>query len=156
MAAQLTIMGQVAVDARPERVWEVALDWPRQSEWIWATRVTGGHGPGAEVTGRTGVGPVGFTDTMVITEWDPPRRCTLAHTGRVVRGTGMFEVSARGGGSELRWTEHLLLPLPAVLGRAAGWVIRPLARWALNSSLRRFARLLMAGQRDPSADPRAR
>jgi hypothetical protein len=34
-------------------------------------------------------GPAGFTDTMKITEWDPPRRCVVRHTGRAVRGTGV-------------------------------------------------------------------
>lgn len=50
------------MDAEPEVTWRAAVDWPRQHEWIWATRVNGGHGTGAEVIGRTGIGPVGFTD----------------------------------------------------------------------------------------------
>ena len=54
--------------------------------------------------------PVGFTDTMVITEWDPPRRCTVTHTGRIVRGEGVFEVLPRGGRREFRWTERICCP----------------------------------------------
>jgi hypothetical protein len=96
MPTSLRIAAQVAVAAEPGLVWRTAVDWSRQREWIWATRVSGGHGTGAEVTGRTGIGPIGFTDRMVITEWDPPRRCVLAHTGRVVRGTGGFEVIPHG------------------------------------------------------------
>jgi len=130
------------VAAEPEATWRAAVDWSRQREWIWATRVSGGHGTGAEVTGRTGVGPIGFTDPMVITEWDPPRRCVLKHTGRVVRGTGVFEVVPHGPGSQFRWTEHLQLPVPPAVGRLAGLVVTPIAEWALRSSLRRFARLL--------------
>ena len=130
------------MDAAPEQVWRVAVDWPRQREWMWGTRVRGGHGVGAEVTGWTGIGPAGFTDPMVITEWDPPRRCTVRHTGRVVRGTGVFEVAARGSRSEFRWTEHLQLPMPPTVGALVGGLIRPLAQWGLRSSLRRFARLL--------------
>ncbi len=133
------------VDAKPERVWQAATDWARQHEWIWATRVHGGRGVGAEVTGWTGIGAIGFTDPMVITGWDPPRRCEVTHTGQTVRGTGIFEVAPPepgGSGCEFRWTEHLLLPLPPALGRPACWVIRPLAQWGLRSSLRRFARLL--------------
>ena len=57
-------------------------DWSRQHEWIWATQVRGGQGLGATVVGWTGVGPVGFTDTMIISEWDPPLRCVVRHTGR--------------------------------------------------------------------------
>lgn len=117
------------------------MDWSRQHEWIWATKVSGGQGVGATVTGWTGIGPVGFTDTMVITEWDPPRRCVVRHTGRVVRGVGVFEVSGSGSRSEFRWAEELDLPLPAALGTLAGLLIRPVAGWGLRTSLRRFARL---------------
>jgi hypothetical protein len=134
-------VARVQVPADAERVWQAATDWSRQGEWIWATRVHGGQGVGAAVTGWTGVGPIGFTDTMVITEWDPPRRCVVEHTGRVVRGSGIFEVRADGSASELHWTEDLRLPLPPTLGRLAGRVVRPLAEMGLMSSLRRFARL---------------
>jgi carbon monoxide dehydrogenase subunit G len=143
MPTALQVAAQVTVDADPERVWQAAVDWPRQREWIWGTRVHGGHGTGAEVVGWTGIGPVGFTDPMVITDWDPPRRCVVTHTGRVVRGTGVFEVSPRGPRTEFRWTEHVQLPLPPAVGQLAGRVICPLARWGLRSSLRRFARLLL-------------
>ncbi|HEY4850712.1 MAG TPA: SRPBCC family protein, partial [Streptosporangiaceae bacterium] len=67
MGSALEIVARVTVPADPERVWRIAMDWSRQHEWIWATRVSGGQGAGAEVTGWTGIGPVGFTDTMVIT-----------------------------------------------------------------------------------------
>jgi polyketide cyclase/dehydrase/lipid transport protein len=146
VATKLTITAQVVVGAGAEQVFGLAVDWPRQREWIWATRVSGGHGTGAAVTGWTGVGPVGFTDTMVITAWDPPRRCVVAHTGRLVRGTGRFEVSPCGGPgpsrSRLSWTEDLRLPLPSPLGPLARLLAGPPARWLLNSSLRRFAKLL--------------
>jgi uncharacterized protein YndB with AHSA1/START domain len=141
MPTPLRIAAQVTVDAEPGRVWRAAVDWPRQREWIWATRVRGGHGAGAQVTGWTGIGPVGFADPMVITEWDPPHRCVVTHTGRVVRGTGTFEVSPAGSGSRFHWTEDVQLPLPPPLGRVAGWLAAPVAAWGLRSSLRRFARL---------------
>ena len=142
MPTPLEIAARVTVAAEPAATWRAAVDWPRQREWIWATRVSGGHGAGAEVTGRTGIGPIGFTDPMVITEWDPPRRCVLKHTGRVVRGTGIFEVAPYGPGSQFRWTEHLQLPVPPAVGRLAALVITPVAGWALRLSLRRFARRL--------------
>ena len=142
MPTPLRIAAQVTVAAEPAATWRAAVDWSRQHEWIWATRVSGGHGRGAEVTGWTGIGPVGFTDPMVITEWDPPRRCVLKHTGTVVRGTGIFEVAPHGPGSQFQWTEQLQLPVPPAVGRLAGLVITPIAEWALRSSQRRFARLL--------------
>lgn len=139
----------VVVRADPEQVWRLVTDWARQHEWIWVTRVHGGQGVGAKVSGRTGLGPVGFTDPMVITEWFPPRRCTVEHLGKIVRGTGVFEVlpRVRDGEAEFRWTEIIELPLPPVIGRPlAIWIIGPAARIGLGSSLRRFARVISADQ----------
>jgi hypothetical protein len=76
---------------------------------------------------------------MVITEWDPPHRCAVLHTGRVVRGTGLFEVVDLGGGrSRFVWSEELELPLGAV-GRAGWLLVRPLFMAGLRRSLARFA-----------------
>jgi hypothetical protein len=141
VGSALEVVAQVPVSAGAEEVWRAAMDWSRQREWIWATRVSGGHGVGATVTGWTGIGPVGFTDTMVITEWDPPRKCVVRHTGRVVRGAGVFEIIGDGPPCEFRWVEDLDLPLPAVMGALVGLLIRPVAEWGLRASLRRFARL---------------
>lgn len=142
MGTPFDVTAQVTVAADPTRVWQAAVDWPSQHRWIPATRVHGGQGLGARVTGRTGLGPAGFTDPMVITEWDPPRRCAVRHTGRLVRGLGIFEVIPRGAVSEFRWAEHLQLPLPPAAGRPVALLLGPLARGALALSLRRFARLL--------------
>jgi carbon monoxide dehydrogenase subunit G len=141
MSAQLEITSRVLIAAEPERVWQVAMDWSRQHEWIWATQVRGGAGAGAEVVARTGIGPAGFTDTMVITEWDPPRRCVVRHTGRVVRGLGIFEVTGSGPGSEFRWTERLQLPWP-LSGRLGRLLVGPAGRRSLDASLARLARLV--------------
>jgi carbon monoxide dehydrogenase subunit G len=149
--ASFEVSARIRVQATPERVWQVAMDWSRQGEWIPATRVRGGTGHGARVVARTAVGPVGFTDTMVVTEWDPPRRCVVQHTGRIVRGSGIFEVVPAGQLTEFRWTELVELPLPAALqegtaGRLAGvlgrYAVVPITRWSLQHALHRFARLL--------------
>jgi len=154
MPASLTVTAGVTVAAEPQHVWNLAVDWAAQREWIVGTRASGGHGLGASVTARTAIGPVGFTDTMLITEWDPPRRCVVSHTGAIVRGEGVFEVHARGGRTEFRWTERILLPEPllAVVPHAARpaftvlayAVIAPLARLGLGYSLTRFGRLASA------------
>lgn len=145
----LEVSSHVLVAAAPDRVWQVAMDWSRQQDWMWGTQVRGGTGVGAEVVARTGIGRAGFADTMVITQWDPPRRCVVRHTGKVVRGLGIFEVTPRGERCEFRWTEQLELPLSSAgrLGRwvvvpLGRWIVVPLARWGLDASLRRFARLV--------------
>ena len=141
---EVEITSRVEVPAGPDALWRMAMDWPRQGDWMLATRVSGGQGVGATVTARTGLGPVGFTDTMVITEWYPPHRCVVRHTGRVVRGFGVFEVASKGTMSEFSWTERLRLP-SRVPGRLARWLAGGPGRWVMDTSLRRFRRLVWGG-----------
>lgn len=132
----------VDVPAPPDRVWAALTDWERQGEWILATTVrqvsTTANGPGTEIEAVTGVSRFGVRDTMRITEWDPPRRCTMEHTGRLIRGRGIFEVAVRPGGSRFTWTEDLELPFGA-LGRAGWPIVKRLSRIGLQRSLQRFA-----------------
>ena len=141
MLTRVEISSRIEVPAGPEEVWRVVVDWPGQRRWMLGTRVQGGQGLGAKVTARTDAGPLAFTDTMVITDWDPPRRCVVRHTGRVVRGDGIFEVTPRGTGSEFRWTERLDLPFGGA-GRLGWRLVRPLTQRGMDTSLRRFARLV--------------
>nr|WP_211661292.1 SRPBCC family protein [Modestobacter muralis] len=140
---------QVDVEAPPEQVWAALVDWDRQGEWMLLTDVRagaqGGQGVGGELAAVTGVKlPVlsrrlGVLDTMLITSWDAPRRVDVRHTGRVVRGTGAFEVLPRtGGGSTFVWTEGLDLPLGA-LGRAGWPLVKPVFAAGVRLSLKRFA-----------------
>ncbi len=138
----------VIVDAPPQAVWDAVTDWPRQSEWMLGTTVRatdhGGVGVGGGIEAFTGVGRAGFLDTMVITEWDPPRRCVVRHTGDVVKGLGIFEVVAlREGRSRFVWAEELDLPL-GVLGRLGWPLVRPGFAWGVRRSLLKLARELEA------------
>ena len=143
------LVEQVDVDAPPEQVWAALVDWDRQGEWMLLTDVRAGaqdgQGVGGELAATTGLRlPVlgrrlGVLDTMLITGWAPPSRVDVRHTGRVVRGTGTFEVRPRpGGGSTFVWTEGLDLPLGA-LGRAGWPLVRPVMAAGGRLSLRRFA-----------------
>ena len=134
----------VDVDAPPAAVFAAATDWDHQGEWMLGTKVKGTHLDGHAVGGRleafTGLGPLGFLDTMEITAWDPPHRCDVRHTGRVVKGTGVFAVEDLGGGrSRFVWSEQLDLPLGA-LGRAGWPLVRPAFTAGVKASLKRFAR----------------
>lgn len=140
-------MSRVAVSARAdsaapaERLFEVLTDWPRHGEWMPFTRAEGGHEVGAEIRGWTGIGPVGFADTMTITEWTPGRRVAVRHTGRLVRGEACFEtVPLPGGGGTVVWAERLELPL-GPLGRVGWLAAGPLVRGLMRLGLRRLARL---------------
>jgi len=147
----------VDVNAPAEVVWHTVTDWEGQGEWMLGTRVEvtspgDGRRVGARLRAVTGVGPLGFTDTMEIVEWtvpagDGPRRCVVRHTGRVVRGDGVFEVVELGPErSRLLWSELLDLPF-GVLGRFGWSVGRPAFRAGVEHSLRRLARLCEAGYR---------
>jgi hypothetical protein len=110
------------------------------------------------ITGRR---PWGLVDTMEIVVWDPPRRCEVRHTGKVVRGAGSFEVEALSPTtSRFVWAEWLEVPFGAV--GVLGWtLVRPLAAQGVAWSLTRFARWVpghAAGRRQsepPSVEPPA-
>ncbi len=135
----------VDVEAPPAQVWRALVDWERQGEWMPFTtvQVVGGdpHGVGGRIEARTGapVGGrrVGLVDTMEITGWHPPNRVEVLHTGRVVRGPGVFEVRPRMAGATVVWTEQLDLPLGR-LGRLGWPLVRPAAAFALHMGLSRF------------------
>lgn len=142
--AMTEISARTMVDAPAAAVWRAMTDWRRQQEWMLGTsvRVVGGDGEtvGSELAARTKLWPLQFTDTMEITVWEPPLRCEVRHTGRLVRGVGVFEVSPRGTGAEAVWTERLDLPFGA-LGRCGWPVARPVFAAGLRASMRRLAKL---------------
>ncbi|GIH26746.1 polyketide cyclase [Acrocarpospora phusangensis] len=138
MTVRLLVGEDVA--AEPSRVFAVLTDWPRHQEWMLLTRaeVTGGDGrsAGSRLSAFTGVGVLGFLDTMEITGWDPPRSVSVRHTGRLVRGTGEFRVLPRPGGCRVEWEELLEVPAEALWPLA-----RPVAALFFGVSLRRLGAL---------------
>ena len=140
---------EIAVDvAKPAAVvFNYFTDWPRQGEWMMGTRVESraegalglGRGNGAVIAGFTGIGPIGFWDTMTITNWVDGQRVDVLHTGRVVRGTGsMIVESIDESHSRFIWTEQLELPL-GVIGLVGFGLLRPLFIAAIRFSLKKFA-----------------
>lgn len=145
----VSVNGSVSVSvdapAGPEQVFSLLTDWPRHSEWMILTHadvIAGdGHSVGSRLAAFSGVGRVGFLDTMEITRWEPPRTVAVRHTGTLVRGTGVFHVLPReGGGSSIVWEEELELPFGPV-GRVGWPLARPLSAALLRLSLRRLADL---------------
>ena len=134
----------IIIDAPVEAVWAAVVDWENQDEWMLGTRVRvvgdKAHGLGARLEAVTGGGPIAAVDPMVVTEWEPPNRCVVRHTGSLVRGVGIFEVFALPGRrSRFVWTEKLDLPLGR-LGRAGWPLVRPAIAAGVRASLRRLAR----------------
>jgi len=148
-----TLVLTVDVDAPVEQTWAGATDWAGQGEWMLGTRVrptrNQGQGVGGSIEAFTGVGPLGFLDTMDITLWEPPHRCHVLHTGKLVKGTGAFEVEPRGEQSTFVWREDLELPLGR-LGELAWPLVKPIFAYGVQLSLKRFARWVEAGRPAPS------
>jgi uncharacterized protein YndB with AHSA1/START domain len=141
--AELVVTAEVRAPAAA--VWELLTDWDRHDSWMLLTRATGGRGEGEPIEAFTGIGPLAVRDTMTILVWEPPHRCVVRHTGRVVRGSGAFEVEELGPEhSRIVWSEWLDLPL-GPLGRLGWPLVRPLARLGVAVSLRRLARLVERG-----------
>jgi Polyketide cyclase / dehydrase and lipid transport len=142
--AELVVTQEVDVPAG--EAWDAIVDWDRQSEWAIGTRMRataqGGVGVGGGLEAFTGLGPIGFLDTMVITQWEPPRRCVVKHVGGVVQGAGAFEVHALPDGrSRVIWSEWVELPL-GLLGQVGWLLVRPALRVGFQASLKRLARTL--------------
>ena len=143
-----TLVLHVDVDAPVEQTWTAATDWANQGEWMLGTKVWptlhDGIGVGGRLEAYSGKRPLGFLDTMEITRWEPPQRCDVLHTGRVVRGTGTFIVESRGDRSRFVWREDLDLPL-GLLGRLGWLLVKPFFAYGVQLSLKRFARHVEAG-----------
>jgi hypothetical protein len=127
----------VDVAAPADQVWAAAVDWDRQGEWMFATRVR--QLSERRVRAVTGIGPAGLVDNLEIVEWEPPVRCRVRHLGPVLFGDAVFEVEPADGAARFVWTERLALPggaLGRVALRASGVPFGYFARL----SMRRFAR----------------
>lgn len=113
--------------ASPEAVWRVVTDWAGYAEWMPLTRMRVDPGPtrvGLGFAGLSGLGPLRFADSMIVTDWSPPGatgvgRFRVRKTGRLLDGWADVRVQpgAAGAGSLLVWTEEISLR-PALLGRA--------------------------------------
>jgi uncharacterized protein YndB with AHSA1/START domain len=151
----------VEVAAPAEQVWAALVDWEEQGEWMLLTdvvvqdgdgQVPGAQGVGGRIFARTGVPlpggrRLGVPDTILITAWEPPHRVDIRHLGKVVRGTGTFEVVPRGGSaSTFVWTEQLDLPLGR-LGQLGWPLVRPVMAAGVRLSLKRFATYAQAHPR---------
>lgn len=139
MASRVTpVTASVVVDVPADVAWAAMTDWVGQGEWmpLTAVEVLGGDGGlGTRLSARTGVGPLAVVDPMEIDVWQPPRRCEVAHSGKVIRGRGVFLVDPVGDARvRVTWTEEL----EGSLARLTA----PVGRVVLTLALRRFARSL--------------
>ena len=54
---------------------------------------------------------LGLLDTMVVTKWQPPAICEVEHTGKILKGTGSFELSpVTESRTKFDWSETIDCP----------------------------------------------
>ena len=107
-------------------VWDTLTDFGAYGRWIPLTSMRTDPPPvrpGWAFGGFTGLGPVGFLDSMLVVRWEPPAdgeaRFAVRKTGRVLRGWADVRMSATvGGGTDVSWREEIV-PRPEPLGRLA-------------------------------------
>jgi hypothetical protein len=126
-----------------ERAW--IQDWESQSDWMLQTRVWVTseirEGIGTEIEAFTGLIPskkfFGILDSMRVTQWNPPYSCEVLHTGKIIKGTGLFRLEKINDDETLfHWSEIVIAPRALFLLTLPGLYI------GVRISLSRFARAL--------------
>ena len=143
-----TLAIKVNCAAPIERVWGEIADWQGQAKWMVATRVWVTseitEGVGTSIAAFTGplhriypkFSPLGLLDTMTVTHWEPPFRCDVIHTGKILKGTGTFQLEATSPNSTaFYWSETI------EINRALFLLGAPFIWLGVRISLARFSRL---------------
>jgi hypothetical protein len=103
-----------------ERAWQAIADWEGQGSWmlqskVWVTSDIR-EGVGTKIAAFTGpfykrypkFSKLGLLDTMVVTNWQPPLRCDVLHTGKILKGTGAFElIPISQTATRFDWSEEI-------------------------------------------------
>lgn len=137
------------INAPVEKVWNSIADWESQGAWMLQTKVIRtseiAEGVGVKIEAFTGpfhrLYPrfkfLGLLDLMEVTHWEPPHRCDVIHYGKILKGSGTFEVIALDSShTTFHWSEEVIAP----------WLlfalVKPFLWCGVKISLARFARLL--------------
>lgn len=120
----------VHIEADPQTVWSVLVDWENQPRWMHDARsvvVTSPHreGSGVVLRCRTNIAAgIVVNDDMTITDWEPDRVLGVRHLGPWFRGVGAFELTPTEDGTHVQWWEEVEAPLGRV-GEAAATALMP-------------------------------
>ena len=143
------VTASVVVQASTERVYAAFTAWERQGDWIPLTRVrlvSGDGGEGSLIEAVTALGPAVLRDEMRVDRLDPPYEVRVIHCGKVLRGPGVMRCTPLAGDrTQMVWHEWFQVPA-GMAGRIAWPVMWPGSKLGLNFALRRFARLVEAGE----------
>jgi hypothetical protein len=143
------VTATVVVQAPTERVYAAFTAWERQGDWIPLTRVrvvSGDGGEGTLIEAVTTLGPAVLRDEMRVDRLDPPYEVRVVHCGKLLRGPGVMRCTPLAGDrTQMVWHEWFQVP-GGTAGKMAWSVMWPGSKLSLNFALRRFARLVEAGE----------
>jgi hypothetical protein len=131
------------IKAPIEKVWQALGQWETQGDWMLLTKVEVTskirEGVGTSIAAFTGIGKLGLMDHMTVTAWQPPNICDVLHTGRIIKGTGRFELTQIDAfTTRFDWSEEIQAP------RAIFLLIVPGLYAGVRISLMAFRRQLQA------------
>ena len=137
----------LTIPAPQEVVWKKIADWKSQGDWMLQTKVwvTSGQTEGIGTSIAAFTGPLyflyprfkslGLLDLMVVTQWQPPQLCDVDHVGKILKGSGTFQLSKISEtATRFDWSETIIAP------KAMYLLVAPFLYVGVRISLARFAR----------------
>ena len=133
----------LVIKAPIKKVWQALEQWENQDDWMLLTKVEVTskirEGVGTSIAAFTGIGKLGLMDHMTVTAWQPPNICDVVHTGRIIKGTGRFELTQIDAfTTQFDWSEEIEAP------RAIFLLIAPGLYAGVRISLMAFRRQLQS------------
>jgi len=142
---------ETVINAPRQHVWDVLTTWERQPEWMLDAKdviVLTPQRTGAGVTLRCPTNLLGFTvnDVMRVTEWDEPKHLAVTHLGKIITGSGAFELTdPTADTTHVFWWEEIDPQLGVVGEYGARLLVLPIIRRIFTRSLKNFTALCETG-----------
>jgi len=137
----------VPTSAPREVVWDVLTDWETQAQWMVDAKAVHvltpqRHGVGVTIRCPTNLMGITVQDVMRVTRWQEHELLEVVHLGRIITGTGAFELrDGPGDGSTIHWWEEVDPPLGALGEWGASTLVAPVVRRLFTRSLTNLAGL---------------
>jgi len=150
-----TIALELDFPTSPEAIWSHIANWESQGDWMLQTKVWVTseirEGVGTSISAFTGplyrfyprFSALGLLDLMTVTAWQPPLRCDVMHTGKILRGVGSFElVPMTPTLSKFKWSETINAPAAALFLAAPALIFLEIG---VRISLNRLRKRVLKG-----------
>ena len=142
----VTLTFKITIAAEPQTIFDYLSDWEKQSDWILFTTVhkvsTAPNQQGTQLLAQTKFSKLQFIDTMLVTEWLPPHKIIVEHTGRVILGKGVFKINKISERNcEFIWQE--ITPVPfGFVGQVGLVLVMPFMKLMFGLSLKKLKKAI--------------